>query len=129
MQKKLWYKIHWILGITAGIILLVIGTSGAILSFEKEIMNVINKDSYKVEVPNTPKLSTQELLVKFKEEFKDAKINAITFSNDKDSSVIINVAGSGEGREARKGVDFFINPYDANVLPSLVGKDFFFFFF
>lgn len=129
MQKKLWYKIHWILGITAGIILLVIGTSGAILSFEKEIMNAINKDSYKVEVPNTPKLSTQELLVKFKEEFKDAKINAITFSNDKDSSVIINVAGSGEGREARKGVDFFINPYDANVLPSLVGKDFFGFIF
>lgn len=125
MHKKIWFKIHWFLGITAGVILLVVGTTGAILSFEKEIIKLINKDSYVVEVPNSPKLSTNELLTKFQEKFPDSKINGITLLNDYESSVIINVAGSGEGRAARKGINYFVNPYNAEVLPDIVGKDFF----
>lgn len=129
MHKKIWFKIHWFLGITAGIILLIVGTSGAVLSFEKEILKAINKDSYIVPVPNSSKLSTKELLSKFKENFPHAKINRYTFSNDLDSSVAINVSDMGEGREAKKGINYFVNPYTAEVLPSLIGKDFFGFFF
>jgi sulfite reductase (NADPH) flavoprotein alpha-component len=46
MHKTIWFKIHWFLGITAGIILLVVGFSGAMLSFEKEILKAINQESY-----------------------------------------------------------------------------------
>ena len=35
MHKTIWFKIHWILGITAGIVLFVVGVTGATLSFEK----------------------------------------------------------------------------------------------
>ncbi len=125
MHKKIWFKVHWFLGITAGIILLVVGTTGAILSFEKEILKAINKDSYIVQVPDYSKLTTPELLTKFKEKFPKSKINGITFFNNQDSSVIINVAGKGSGKAARRGVNYFVNPYDATILPNLVGKDFF----
>lgn len=122
MHKTIWFKIHWILGITAGIILLIVGVTGAILSFEKEIMKAINSDSYYVKViEGQDKLTTKELLEKFQASNPKAKINSISFSLDKESSTVINVASEG----ARRGLNIYINPYTAEVLPDLVGKDFF----
>ena len=71
-----------ILGLTAGFVLLVVGVTGAILSFEKEITKFINKDSYEVFVPNEAKLSTKELLEKLQEKLPEAKINSLSFSSD-----------------------------------------------
>ena len=124
MHKTIWFKIHWFLGITAGIILLIVGITGAIMSFEKEIMKAINSDSYYVSVPaEQKKLSTKELLEKFQASNPNAKINSISFSSDADSSTVINIAGEGEN--ARRGINKYVNPYTAEVLPDLVGKDFF----
>ena len=124
MHKTVWFKIHWFLGITAGIILLVVGVTGAIMSFEKEILRAINQDSYYVSVPTEQKkLSTKELLEKFQTSNPNAKINSISFSSDAESSTTITIAGEGEN--ARKGVTKFVNPYTAEVLPDIVGKDFF----
>ena len=68
MYKTIWFKIHWFLGITAGIILLIVGATGAILSFEKEIMKAINSDTYYVKViEGQDKLTTKELLENIKE--------------------------------------------------------------
>ncbi len=124
MHKTIWFKIHWFLGITAGVILLITGLSGAIMSFEKEILKAINKDSYLVSVPfEQEKLSTKELLEKFQASNPNAKINSISFSSDKNSSTVITIAGEGEN--ARKGISKYVNPYTAEVLPDLTGKDFF----
>jgi sulfite reductase (NADPH) flavoprotein alpha-component len=123
LHKKIWFKIHWILGITAGIILLVVGISGATLSFEKEIIKFINKDTFVVSVPSEAKLSTKELLEKFQTNFPKAKINSISFSSDATASTTINIAG--EGKDARRGITYYVNPYTAEVLPQIKGKDFF----
>ena len=125
MHKTIWFKIHMILGLTAGFVLLVVGVTGAILSFEKEITKFINKDSYEVFVPNEAKLSTKELLEKLQEKLPEAKINSLSFSSDVNSSVTINVAGKGEGKEAKRGKSYYINPYTAEILPEIKGKAFF----
>ena len=36
MYKNIWFKLHLILGLSAGFILLIVGFTGAMLSFEKE---------------------------------------------------------------------------------------------
>ena len=123
MYKNIWFKLHLILGLSAGFILLIVGFTGAMLSFEKEILNAINQDTYKVAVKEQGKLSTKELLEKFQEQKPQAKINSITFSSSQDSSSMINVAG--EGANARKGVTYYVNPYTAEILPELIGQDFF----
>lgn len=126
MHKTIWFKIHWFLGITAGVILLITGLTGAIMSFEKEILRTMNQDSYVVSIPfEQEKLSTKELLEKFQTANPKAKINSISFSSDASASTIISIAGEGEN--AKKGISKYINPYTAEVLPDLVGKDFFVF--
>ena len=90
MHKTIWFKIHWFLGITAGIILLVVGVTGAIMSFEKEILRAINQDSYYVSVPiEQKKLSTKELLEKFQTSNPNAKINSISFSLCKNNFIFV----------------------------------------
>lgn len=126
MHKTIWFKIHWILGIAAGLVLLIVGFTGAMLSFEKEITYFINQKSFIVNVPmDKKKLSTNELLERFQINHPKAKINSITFSNELDASTVINVAGKGEGREARRGTNYYLNPYTAKVLPEIKGKEFF----
>lgn len=123
MYKNIWFKLHLILGLSAGFILLIVGFTGSMLSFEKEILSAINQDTYKVSVLEQGRLSTKELLEKFKEQKPQAKINAITISSFEDDSTSINVAGEGEN--ARKGVTYYVNPYTAEILPELKGVSFF----
>ena len=123
MYKNIWFKLHLILGLSAGFILLIVGFTGAMLSFEKEILSAINQDTYKVSVFDKAKLSTKELLEKFQEQKPQSKINGITISSFEDDSVPINVAG--EGQNARKGVTYYVNPYTAEILPEVKGESFF----
>lgn len=123
MYKNIWFKLHLILGLSAGFILLIVGFTGAMLSFEKEILRAINQDTYKVTVFDKAKLSTKELLEKFQEQKPQSKINGITISSFEDDSVSIFVAGEGEN--ARKGVTYYVNPYTAEILPELKGMSFF----
>ena len=60
MYKNIWFKLHLILGLSAGFILLIVGFTGSMLSFEKEILSAINQDTYKVTVFDQAKLSTKE---------------------------------------------------------------------
>ena len=123
MYKNIWFKLHLILGLSAGFILLIVGFTGSMLSFEKEILSAINQDTYKVTVFDQAKLSTKELLEKFQEQKPQSKINGITISSFEDDSVSINIAG--EGQNARKGVTYYVNPYTAEILPELKGVSFF----
>ena len=66
MYKTIWFKIHWFFGFVFGILLLLIGISGAVLSYEKEILQTINKDTYFVNIPQDKQiLSTKEILEKY----------------------------------------------------------------
>ena len=123
MYKNIWFKLHLILGLSAGFILLVVGFTGAMLSFEKEILNLINQDTYKVAVQEQGKLSTKELLEKFQEQKPQAKINSITVFSSSTNSYMIYVAG--EGANAKKGVMYYVNPYTAEILPEVSGQKFF----
>jgi sulfite reductase (NADPH) flavoprotein alpha-component len=44
MFKNLWFQAHWLIGITAGIVLAIVGFTGGILSFESEIQQWLNRD-------------------------------------------------------------------------------------
>ncbi|HCK31381.1 MAG TPA: hypothetical protein DHW29_15155, partial [Acinetobacter ursingii] len=61
MFKKTFFQIHWFLGITAGLILSLMGVTGAIYSYEQQILEWINQDSYVVQAQAQPKLTPVQL--------------------------------------------------------------------
>ncbi|KPX93616.1 Sulfite reductase flavoprotein, alpha-component [Pseudomonas amygdali pv. mori] len=43
-MKKVLFQLHWFFGITAGLVLTLMGITGALYSFEDEILDVLNPD-------------------------------------------------------------------------------------
>ena len=121
MFKKTFFQIHWFLGITAGFILSLMGVTGAIYSYEQEITKWLNPNSYTVQVENKPKMTPAELYQHFQTTQPELKINSITIAKAMDESSSVNYAKEG----ARRGVTIMVNPYTADVLPEVKGKEFF----
>ena len=61
MLKKIFFQVHWFLGISAGLILSIMGVTGALYSYEKPIQEWLNPDSYTVQAENRAKLTPAEL--------------------------------------------------------------------
>ncbi|TCB50434.1 hypothetical protein E0H80_09050 [Acinetobacter sp. ANC 4779] len=121
MLKKIFFQIHWFLGITAGLILSIMGVTGAIYSYEQPIQKWLNPDSYTVQAENRDKLTPAELYQYFHKADPEMKINSITVAKDPTASSSINIVKEG----ARKGYSMMINPYTAEVLPEIKGREFF----
>jgi len=117
---KIIHKLHLYLGLAAALVLMVVATTGAILSYEKELLRTLHSESYTV-TPQGQKLSNEELLSRFLETHGDVKINGVTLSNNPNAATIINIAS----KESRKGENVFINPYTAEILPKVTSHKFF----
>ncbi|WP_180028072.1 PepSY domain-containing protein [Acinetobacter sp. YH16032] len=121
MFKKIFFQLHWFFGITAGLILALMGVTGAIYSYEQQIIKLINQESYTVVAEQRPKLTPAEIYQHFQQEHPDLKINSITIAAQPTDSSSINVAKEGE----RRGLTMMINPYSAELLPEIKGRKFF----
>ena len=121
MLKKSFFQIHWFLGITAGLILSLMGVTGAIYSYEQQILKWINQDSYTVQVQDSAKLSPAEIYQHFHTHSPELKINSITVASAAHESSVINVVKEGQ----RRGLNMMINPYTAEMLPEIKGREFF----
>jgi sulfite reductase (NADPH) flavoprotein alpha-component len=119
MSKKVFFQIHWFLGITAGLILSLMGVSGAIYSYDQQILKWLNQDSYVVEAAQTPKLSPAQLYQHFNRQQPQIEINSITIAADPTASSTVNIKKEG----ARRGYNMMVNPYTAEVLPDIKGRD------
>ncbi|MCH7329779.1 PepSY domain-containing protein [Acinetobacter modestus] len=119
MSKKVFFQIHWFLGITAGLILSLMGVTGAIYSYDQQILKWLNQDSYVVEAAQTPKLSPAQLYQHFNQQQPEIEINSITIAADPTASSTVNIKKEG----ARRGYNMMVNPYTAEVLPDIKGRD------
>jgi len=118
--KNLMHKLHLYLGLIAALIISIVGITGAILSYEKELLKIFNPSSFEVQAKEK-KLSMDNLVTKFLNQKPNAKIQMITISSDKTSSYVFRIAS----KESRKGKKIYVDPYTAEILPELSGAKFF----
>ncbi|MFV0480859.1 MAG: PepSY-associated TM helix domain-containing protein [Campylobacteraceae bacterium] len=121
MKKGFWFKTHFIFGMVFGLLLVVIGFSGAMLSYRQDITQFLNKESFEVK-EDTHSLTPEKLIERFLEQKPDAVINSVTISSSKTASATINTADPNGGR---RGVVYYVNPYTAEILPNIKEGSFF----
>lgn len=121
MFKKVFFQLHWFMGITAGLVLSIMGVTGAIYSYEQQILKWINEDSYVVTVPEQQKLTPAELYLHFSQQDPTLQINSVTIVTEPSASSTVNIAKEGH----RRGYNMLVNPYNADVLPEIKGEGFF----
>lgn len=120
-MRNVLFQIHWFLGITAGLVLAIVGITGGLMSFERTIMDAISPDVVTVQV--TGERLTPDAIVKhFRAQREGASVEQITLWPDAERSAQVRLAPPpGE----RRGETVYINPYSGELLGKIRGEQFF----
>jgi sulfite reductase (NADPH) flavoprotein alpha-component len=118
--KKVLFQVHWFFGITAGLILALMGITGALYSFEDEILDAINPTALFVQ-PLDAQLPPVELVRKLEAQANDTvAMLRIEVDGDKAAQVWFKPA-PGERRGPMRNFD----PYTGELKPDALGQDVF----
>ena len=123
------FQVHWFLGITAGIVLALVGVTGGLLSFEDELLKAWNPGVMTVEARGTP-LSPDALVARIREQRPDDRIQSLAISHDAGNAARVGFAptkgaASGPGGRGPRGESRYVNPYTGELLGKPKGEGFF----
>ena len=105
--RKILFWLHLASGVLAGVVIFIMSVTGALLSFEKNIIEYAERDMRFVAPPeNVQKLSARQILDKVREAKPDAKPSAIALPNEPNAAWQISLGRSGQ---------LFVNPYTGAV--------------
>ena len=81
MVKNAIFQIHWFLGITAGLVLAVVGVTGAMLSFEHDLLKAMNAGVMTVPVQGRTPLPPAELVARIARAEPGTAVTSLTLSS------------------------------------------------
>ena len=119
--KKVLFQLHWFFGISAGLVLALMGATGALYAFEGEIMSALNPEVLRVEVRESGILAPAELVSTI-EAAAGQTVSGLWVDTQADSAArVFFTPKPGE----RRGPMRFFDPYSGELLAEPSGKAFF----
>lgn len=115
-------QVHSIAGLVLTLLLALIALTGAIMSFEDEIVEHLNAGIMQVVPRQTPALMPDELIARLKTAQDIGKVAAVTLSTDPSAAARIRFGRDDQGA---RPTSLYLDPYDAHVLGSPRGEEFF----
>ncbi|ONH39419.1 flavodoxin [Pseudomonas gessardii] len=119
--KKTLFQLHWFFGISAGLVLALMGITGAAYSFQDEILRALNPTVLTVQKQPAGVLPPAELVRKL--EATEGKAVAMLWveSESGNAARVFFTPPPGE----RRGQMRYFDPYTGDYLGDAVGQDFF----
>ncbi|WP_426390219.1 PepSY domain-containing protein [Variovorax sp. R-27] len=123
LLRRAWFQIHWFIGITAGSVLVLIGLTGATLSFRAEIIDAINPELRHAPNPGgATALLPAALAQQLQAAHPKRRIVTLTVFAEPGRPARVNFAPP-EGQ--RQGEVRLVDPWTAKLLPEPKGDAFF----
>ncbi|MGJ7533125.1 MULTISPECIES: PepSY domain-containing protein [unclassified Variovorax] len=123
LLRRAWFQIHWFIGITAGSVLVLIGLTGATLSFRAEIIDAINPELRHAPNPSgAVALLPAALAQQLQAAHPKRRIGTLTVFAEPGRPARVNFAPP-EGQ--RQGEVRLVDPWTAELLPEPKGDAFF----
>lgn len=120
--KAVLLQVHSTAGLVLALLLALIALTGAIMSFEDEIVDHLNAGIMQVAPRSAPVLTPDELVARLKAAQDVGQVSAVTLSSDPSAAARVRFARDEQGARASS---LYVDPYDARVLGSPRGEDFF----
>ncbi|MBA4285309.1 MAG: flavodoxin [Xanthomonadaceae bacterium] len=121
MFKQVIFQLHWLFGISAGLVLAIMGISGATLSFEDEILERIDPAVLTVPARDAPRLAPPELIRRI-EAAEGQRVIYLATHDDPTRSLRVRFQPlPGQ----RRGASVYFDPYTGQPLGEQQGKAFF----
>jgi len=119
--KKTLFQLHWFFGISAGLVLALMGITGATVSFQDEILNVLNPSVLQVEKQVSGVLPPVELVERI-EAASGKKVSMLSVETDSGHAAkVFFTPPPGQ----RRGEMRYVDPYTAELMGDATGQDFF----
>ena len=119
--KKSLFQLHWFFGITAGLVLTLMGITGAIWSFQEELLRLFNADVLKVEVRQEGVLPMPELIRRAELAHGDKVAMIWVDTQANEAARIFFTPPPGE----RRGQLRYADPYTGELKGEVAGIGFF----
>ncbi|MHC5351744.1 PepSY domain-containing protein [Metapseudomonas furukawaii] len=121
MFKKILFQLHWLFGISAGLVLALMGITGAAYSFQDEILRALNPEILKVEVREQGVLPPAELVRRI-EAAEGKTVSGLWVETGGDHAArVFFTPPPGE----RRGPMRWFDPYTGELLGHPTGQQFF----
>lgn len=117
--RNVWFQTHWFIGITAGVVLALVGFTGALLSFEEEILRALNPRIMTVEPAGRARMTPAQLVAAAQNIDQSKRVSNLILSSRPDASVRITLADkeqSAAGPAGRRGTPAYLDPYSGVVI-------------
>ncbi|WP_397450007.1 PepSY domain-containing protein [Pseudomonas sp. NA-150] len=119
--KKVLFQVHWFFGISAGLVLALMGVTGAMTSFQDELLELFNPEVVRVEPRATGILPPIELAHRL--EANSGKTVSMLWADTQGDRAarVLFTPKPGE----RRGELVYFDPYTAQLQGDVSGQDFF----
>ncbi|KQM19629.1 PepSY domain-containing protein [Novosphingobium sp. Leaf2] len=102
MTRRVFFQIHWFLGITAGLVLAIMGVTGASMSFEDEISEALSPALYAPGVPAAPDLLPDALIARAEADHPGYYVSRLDWETPRERSHAVRLTASA-GRARIEG--------------------------
>lgn len=125
MTRQILFQIHWFLGITAGLVLALMGVTGAMMSYEDEIMAALSPGVVTVAPSAAARLSPDALIARASAQRRGLAVTSLTMEASGDRAPAVSFAPA-PGKKGR-GESSYIDPRSGKLLGKARGEDVFHF--
>lgn len=121
------FRLHWALGLTAGLVLALVGATGALMSYEEAITAFANRDRVEIAAPERASLAPSALAARIEAQRPGQRVAALTLSGETGRSIVPSAvarfARARAGGERPPSV--YADPFDGTVLGPVRLEGFF----
>ena len=121
VSKKTLFQLHWFFGISAGLVLALMGITGATVSFQDELLRLLNPETLTVQVQDSGALPPAELVRKIETETGNTVSALWVETRSGIASRVYFTPPPGE----RRGPMRYFDPYTGALRGDVSGQDFF----
>ena len=119
MLRTILFRTHWALGLTAGLVLALMGVTGALMSYEEAIVGALNAPARAVESGDRPRLSPEALIARAEAWQPGLRVRGLTIPGDPGEAVRLRFAGNGPDDHP---VSHYVDPYDGTDRGAVAGE-------
>lgn len=114
------FQLHWLLGITAGSVLVVVGVTGGLMSFQQDILDGLNPTRTERLSADEPRLSPPEIVARYREANPDHAIASLFWRRDRPYPMMIGYrTPETTGRRSER---VLLDPHTAEPMPQPRGR-------
>ena len=121
MLKKILFQLHWLFGISAGLVLALMGLTGAAYSFQDELLRALNPEVLRVEVREGGVLAADVLLPQIEAASQQQVVRLNVDAEADQAGRVMFAPPPGE----RRGQSRYFDPYSGELLGEPRGQGFF----